>query len=175
MKKKIGVFGSAGKFTEEARKKAFGLGKEIAKHDCILITGATTGLPHEAVKGTKGSGGFSVGISPANDLKEHTNKYGMPKDFHDVIIFTGFERKGRNVINVRSCDVAIFLAGSYGSLNEFTTACDEGKVIGVLEGTGGVADHMKEIVRICDKETGAKIFYDTDPKKLIEKVLEAVK
>lgn len=175
MKKKIGVFGSPGKFTEEAGKKAFELGKEIAKHDCILVTGATTGLPHEAVKGAKEAGGFSLGISPAHHKEEHTNKYCMHLEPHDVIIFTGLGRKGRNIVNVRTCDASIFVAGSYGSLNEFTTAYDEGRVVGILEGTGGVADNMKEIVRICDKETGAKIFYDSDPEKLVEKILGALK
>lgn len=171
MKLKIGVFGSSGKVTEELRRKAFELGKEIAKHDCILVTGATTGLPHEAVKGAKEGGGFVVGISPAHDMEEHANKYGLPKESHDVIIFTGFGRKGRNLINVRSCDASIFISGSYGTLNEFTTAYDERKVMGVLEGTEGVSGHLKEIVKICNKETGAKIFYDSDPGKLVEKLL----
>jgi uncharacterized protein (TIGR00725 family) len=175
MKLKIGVFGSSGKCSEEARKKAFELGKEIARHDCMLVTGATTGLPHEAVKGAKESGGFCLGISPAHHKEEHTNKYGMNLEPHDVIIFTGLGRKGRNLVNVRTCDASIFVAGSYGSLNEFTTAYDEGRILGILEGTGGLADHMKEIVRICDKETGAKIFYDPDPKKLVEKILGALK
>lgn len=175
MKLKIGVFGSAGDVNEGVGKKAFELGMEIAKHGCIIVTGATTGLPHEAVKGAKGSGGFSVGISPAHDLNEHTGKYGMPKELHDVIIFTGLGRKGRNLVNVRTCDASIFVSGSFGSLNEFTTAYDEGRVIGVLEGTGGVSGHMKEIVKICDKETGAKVFYDSDPGKLVEKLVEAVK
>jgi uncharacterized protein (TIGR00725 family) len=174
MKLKIGVFGSSGKFTEEVRRKAFELGREIAKHGCILITGATTGLPHEAVKGAKEEGGFSIGISPANDVDEHVNKYGMHKEPHDVIIFTGLERKGRNLVNVRSCDALIFVSGSYGSLNEFTTAYDEGRVIGVLEGTGGVSDHLRGIVRICNKETGARIFYDSDPRKLVENLLEVL-
>ncbi|UCC91496.1 MAG: hypothetical protein JSV39_04260 [Candidatus Aenigmatarchaeota archaeon] len=174
MKKKIGVFGSSGKFTEEAKEKAFELGREIARHDCILLTGATTGLPYEAAKGAKEEEGMVVGISPAHDVEEHENKFGMPKNSHDVIVFTGFGRKGRNIINVRSCDVSIFVAGSYGSLNEFTTAYDEGRIIGVLKGTGGVADHLKEIVKICNKETGAKIFYDSDPKKLVEKLLEVL-
>ncbi|MCK4335435.1 MAG: hypothetical protein KAT94_00160 [Candidatus Aenigmarchaeota archaeon] len=174
MKLKIGVFGSSGNVTEESRKKAFELGKEIAKHDCILVTGATTGLPYEAVKGAKEGGGFVVGISPAHNLEEHVNKYGMPKESHDVVIFTGFGRKGRNLINVRSCDASIFVSGSYGTLNEFTTAYDEGKVMGIMEGTGGVSDHLKEIVKICNKETGAKIFYDSDPRKLVEKLLEVL-
>ncbi|MFN2531187.1 MAG: hypothetical protein ABR555_07815, partial [Pyrinomonadaceae bacterium] len=61
-------------------------------------------------------------------------------DACDTVVFTGFGLKGRNVVLVRSCDIVIFIAGAMGSLNEFTIAHDEGKVMGCLTGTGGVAD-----------------------------------
>jgi uncharacterized protein (TIGR00725 family) len=114
MKLKIGVMGASGSVDVDTKTKAHELGREIAKHDCILVTGATTGLPYEAAKGAKGEGGLVVGISPANNMDEHIGKYVMPKEFHDVVIFTGLERKGRNVINVRSCDGVIFISGGQG-------------------------------------------------------------
>ncbi len=60
-----------------------------------------------------------------------------------MIIFTGFGYKGRNVINVRCADIVLILGGATGTLNEFTIAYDEGKIIGVLEGSGGIADHIE--------------------------------
>ena len=58
MKIKIGVMGSAGgKTMKRIRRKAYQLGKEIAKHDCILISGGCPGLPYESVKGAKAAGG----------------------------------------------------------------------------------------------------------------------
>ena len=80
----------------------------------------------------------------------------MPTDACDAIIYTGFGLKGRNVVLVRSCDVVLFISGSIGSLNEFTIAYDEGKVIGCLTGTGGVADEAKRIVERLQKKIGAK-------------------
>ena len=95
-------------------------------------------------------------------------------DACDAIIYTGFGLKGRNVVLVRSCDVVLFIAGSIGSLNEFTIAYDEGKVIGCLTGTGGVADEVERLVRTFQKQTKARIVYDDDPAMLIDRCLAEV-
>jgi uncharacterized protein (TIGR00725 family) len=175
MMKKIGVMGAARQFTEQAKESAFQLGQSIAKNNCMLVTGATTGLSFEAAKGAKDERGFVLGISPAYDLGEHEDKYKMPGDNFDVIIFTGLGLKGRNLINIRSSDAVLFVGGSIGTLNEFTIAFDEGKVIGVLEGSGGVTDKIKDLAKICQNKNDAKIFFDADPKKLVGKVMGELK
>jgi predicted Rossmann-fold nucleotide-binding protein len=68
-----------------------------------------------------------VGISPAHSLEEHQERYGLPRQGSDVVIYTGFGYKGRNVVNIRSSDIVVILRGSIGTLNEFTIAYDEGK------------------------------------------------
>src|SRR5207245_6436968 len=73
-----------------------------------------------------------------------------------------------------SCDIVVFIAGSIGSLNEFTIAYDEGKIIGCLTGTGGVADEIKSIAETFPKKTKARIFYDDDPAQLIEACLNTL-
>ena len=149
------------------------LGSAIAKHDCVLITGATTGLPDLIARSARRHGGLAVGISPAENRREHIEHYRMPPDAADVIIYTGFGLKGRNVINVRSADVVIIFGGATGTLNEFTIAYDEGKVIGVLEGSGGVADHITEIIDFCKKPSRGIVLSDNDPERLIERCLES--
>jgi hypothetical protein len=69
----------------------------------------------------------------------------------------------------------LFIAGSIGSLNEFTIAYDEGKIIGCLTGTGGVADELKRLVETFQKPTKARIVYDDDPKLLIDTCLDLLK
>jgi len=98
----------------------------------------------------------------------------LPDDGADVIVYTGFGYKGRNVINVRSADVVVIFGGATGTLNEFTIAYDEGKIIGVLEGSGGVADHIREIIQFCKKTTGSVVVFDKDPEKLVKACLEAL-
>ena len=95
----------------------------------------------------------------------------MPTDACDAIVYTGFGLKGRNVVLVRTSDIVVFIAGSIGSLNEFTIAYDEGKIIGCLTGTGGVADEIKRIAETFPKKTKARIVCDDDPAKLIERCL----
>jgi len=121
MKTKIGVMGSAEELPE-VREKADALGKAIAAREAILLTGATTGLVYATGKAAHQAGATHIGISPAHDEQEHFEKYRLPVDACDAIIYTGFGLKGRNVVLVRSCDIVIFIAGSIGSLNEFTIA-----------------------------------------------------
>src|SRR5713101_8602733 len=170
MKIKVGVMGSAEvNSPAELREKAAALGRSIAARDAILLTGATTGLVYTAGKAAHDAGALHVGISPAHDESEHVERFHLPTDACDAIIYTGFGLKGRNVVLVRSCDVVLFIAGSMGSLNEFTIAYDEGKVIGCLTGTGGVADRVEELVRTFQKTTKAQVLYDEDPERLVDR------
>ncbi len=172
MKIKIGVMGSAGEVKATTLvEKARALGRAIAAHDLIFLTGATTGLVYEAGKAASDAGVVHIGISPAADEREHVERYHLPVDACDGIVYTGFGLKGRNVVLVRPCDVVIFIAGSMGSLNEFTIAFDEGKVIGCLSGSGGVADEAEHLVAMFPKQTKARIFYEDDPRRLIDKCL----
>jgi uncharacterized protein (TIGR00725 family) len=173
VKTKIGVMGSAEK-AAAVLEKANALGRAIAKRDAILLTGATTGLVYQTGKAAHDAGAIHVGISPAHHEREHVEKYELPVDACDAIIYTGFGLKGRNVVLVRSCDIVIFIAGSIGSLNEFTIAYDEAKIIGCLTGTGGVADEIKRLIDSLPKPTKARVFYDGDPEKLLDACLAEV-
>ncbi|MFQ5811400.1 MAG: hypothetical protein ACE5JM_17415 [Armatimonadota bacterium] len=165
--------GSAGgKMDEGICARARALGEQIAKRDCIIITGACPGLPHEAVKGAKANGGLVVGISPALSLDEHITRYSSPHEEYDVLIFTGDGLMGREVESIRSCDIGAVVGGRSGTLGEFAIAYDEGKLIAVLEQTNGIADHIHEIVRMINKDTGAEVIYDADPERLVARALE---
>src|SRR6266567_9169608 len=173
MKLKVGVMGSAEEATALG-EKAQALGKAIASRNIILLTGATTGLVHATGKAAHDSGALHIGISPAHDEREHVETYALPTDACDAIIYTGFGLKGRNVVLVRSCDVVLFIAGSIGSLNEFTIAYDEGKFVGCLTGTGGVADKAQQILERLQKSTNTRIISDEDPSTLIDACLAEV-
>ncbi|PIQ84649.1 MAG: protein containing YHS domain protein [Candidatus Omnitrophica bacterium CG11_big_fil_rev_8_21_14_0_20_63_9] len=169
---KIGVMGGAtGDFAKDHLDKAHRLGEAIARRGCLLITGGCPGLPHAAACGAKQAGGFVVGISPGLSLDEHINKYGSPAEFHDVLIYTGSGLMGREVVNIRSSDIVIIIGGRSGTLGELAIAYDEGKLIGVLTGTGGVSDLVKDILEACEKDTGARVVYDAQPERLIEELL----
>jgi uncharacterized protein (TIGR00725 family) len=173
MKLKIGVMGSAsGNFWRRHKEIAYELGCAIAQNDCVTITGACPGLPLESARGANEAGGLVVGISPGLSEWEHVHKYRSPLEYHDVIIFTGSGLMGREVVNIRSSDIVVIIGGRSGTLGEFSIAYDEGKLIGVLYGTGGITSEIKNIVRIIKKKTGAKIIYGKDPRLLIKSLID---
>jgi len=175
MKIKVGVMGSAEENAPtKLREKAAALGRAIAERDVILLTGATTGLVYTVGRAAHDAGALHIGISPAHDEREHAERFNLPTGACDAIIYTGFGLKGRNVVLVRSCEVVLFIAGSIGSLNEFTIAYDEAKVIGCLVGTGGVADEAEHLIESFQKPTKASVFYDDDPVKLLEACLASL-
>ncbi|MBU0577291.1 LOG family protein [Patescibacteria group bacterium] len=175
MKFRIGVMGSAqGPMIEnqENIRKAIEIGHYIAKADCILVNGACPGLPDEAAYGAKQAGGVTMGVSPAFSEQAHIERYKSPYENYDIILYTGMGLMERDIINIRSSDAIILLGGGIGTLNEFTVAYDEGKVIGVLTGSGGVSNHISNILEICERKMEDFIIFDEDPKKLVEKVID---
>lgn len=173
MKIKIGVMGSA-EDRPDIIDKGVALGQAIAARGAILLTGATTGIIYVVGKTMRDADELHIGVSPAHDAGEHVEQYGLPLDACNAIIYTGFGLKGRNVVLVRSCDIVVFIAGSTGSLNEFTIAYDEGKVIGALTGTGGVADEIEHFTQLFPKPTKSRIVYEDDPVRLIDRCLSVV-
>lgn len=172
----VGVMGSAGELAEAKDRealaeKATALALAIAERKLLLLTGATTGIVYLVGRAAHDAGNFHVGISPASDNREHLEKYKLPDDACDLIVYTGFGLKGRNVVLVRSCQIVLFIAGAMGSLNEFTIAHDEGKVIGCLTGTGGVADESDYLLKKFSKDSNARVFQNNDPSKLLDMCL----
>ncbi len=171
---KLGVMGGAGDgIPPEYLDKAARLGEAIAEAGCIVVTGACPGLPLAAARGAKRRGGTVIGISPALSLDEHAFHYESPSLAHDVLIFTGSGLMGREVVNIRSSDVVLIVGGSSGTLGELAIAYDEGKLIGVLTATGGISDMVADILATCNKDTGARVIYDGDPTRLVQRLLDA--
>jgi uncharacterized protein (TIGR00725 family) len=149
------------------------VGREIARHHCVLVSGATTGVPYFSAMGCKEAGGFNVGFSPAESEVEHLKRYRLPMDAFDVMIYTGADYPGRDIIMTKSADAVIIVCGRMGTLHEFTTAVECRKPIGVLLGSGGTADKIQGLVK--DTYRGIrKIVYEHDPIALVQQMIENV-
>lgn len=176
MRYQICVSGAAsGETVKTSRDLAFQLGKEISKRGKTLLTGATVGLPHAAAEGAVSVGegrGLSIGFSPASSFREHVAVYRLPTVEFDYINFTGMAYVGRDVHLVRSSDAVITVGGRMGSLHELATALESRKVCGVLLGSGGLADYTPTLLENIEAPGAADIIYDTDPSRLIDRVIE---
>lgn len=176
MEFKIGVSGAAdvsgccGNIKDLAKE----IGREIARQGCVMLSGATTGAPYYAALGCKQVGGTHIGFSPASSEKEHKNTYKLPTDNCDLIVYTGFDYAGRNLIFTKASDGVIILCGRTGTLNEFTIAFETGTPVGVLRGSGGTADLIEEVLARGYRPK-TKIVFDVEPKKLVGKLIQMIK
>ncbi len=175
LKYKICVSGAAetGHCSKDAIEKAEIIGQEIARRGLVLMTGATIGIPYWAAKGAKEAGGMVIGLSPAASKEAHIKTYHLPIDYHDLIIYTGFDYSGRNLLLTRSADAIITICGRMGTLNEFTIAFEDKKPNGILEGSGGMADYIREILEKSHRGWGSVVF-SRDPSDLLDKVLDII-
>src|SRR3989338_598458 len=119
---KIAVCGSSLVTDKEIAKKAFEMGREIAKSNALLLTGAGKGYPYEAAKGAFSADGKVFGVSPAKSKEEHESTYNFPTEDFTEIEYTGLGIPGRNFPLVKEADAIIIVSGQIGSLNEFTIA-----------------------------------------------------
>jgi predicted Rossmann-fold nucleotide-binding protein len=180
---KIGVFGSAVGATPEIEKNAAVLGEEIAKNNCILINGACLGLPHIAAMAATKKGGKTIGYTAGTSLKDHLEVQKYPSEGHTELVFVPkslklnkfVARKYRNVMSCDACDAGIIIGGRIGTLNEFTNLYDFGKIIGILEGSGGVTEIIKDVIKIAGKASNSVIIYEKDPKKLVKEIIKQLK
>ena len=158
-------------YEDRVAQKCRALGREIARNSFCILTGACPGLPHETVLGAKEVGGHTIGISPARNLQEHIEVYESPYHEYDVMVYTGLGLMGRELVNIRTSDIIIVVGGRSGTLGEFAIAFEEGKVIGVLKGSGGIADNLDQVEPSLAKGTGAVIIHREDPAELVAAVV----
>lgn len=187
MKHKIAVYGSAAGDYKDFLPIATRAGELLGEHadSVIVITGACSGLPYAAAKAAADNGaevwGFSSALDlatlqaefPDDDLTFYKKLVYVPPDFafakNDLA-----RKKYRNVISTITCDAAIIISGRWGTLNEFTDLVDFGKIVGVLTGTGGIADELPSLTRKVVKEGQGQIIFESDPEALVEKLLSAL-
>jgi hypothetical protein len=66
--------------------------------------------------------------------------------------------------------MVVIVGGRTGTLGDLAIAHDEGRLIGVLKGSGGITDLVEEIIRVSG-QTGARVVYDDNPARLVQRLL----
>lgn len=160
------------------------IGNELGKRRCTVITGACSGLPYQVARTASRQGSDVIGFSPVRNIEEQRSF--TPHD--DLSIYTEIEftppsrifddlkvaKKYRNVISTSHCDAGIIIAGRWGTLHEFCSLVDYGKVVGVLEGSGLIADELRDLWKKIRKGTGAEVIFESSPEALITSVLNTL-
>jgi len=159
----------------------------LAEADVILITGACIGLPYEVAlaaykKNRVEIWGFSpatdyegqVACTPDDDNSIYSRLIYTPSDF-EFVSDVNVARKYRNILSTATCEGGIIISGRWGSLNEFTNLYDMGKVIGVLTGTGGVADLLPNLSKQISKPSKATVFFNNSASTLVNQVISEIR
>ena len=91
-----------------------------------------------------------------------------------MIIYTGFGFPGRDLIMTRSADAVLFGCGRIGTIHEFTIAFEDRKPIGIFEADWETDEEIKAILEKGHREND-KIIFDSDPGRLVERVMDLVR
>lgn len=163
---------SHGKSSQEGKELAADVGRSLAKHKQALLTGATVGLAEAGAKAyMEADGKFSLGISPAASKVEHVLKYRLPTKPYHSILFTGLHYVGRDVLLINSSDAVVFVGGRTGTLHEFAIAMETDKIIGFLQGAGGISDEIMDILHAADRNKTADIVFSENADELVVQML----
>jgi predicted Rossmann-fold nucleotide-binding protein len=189
---KIGIYGSNVVESEAAVQLAQELGIALAQNGVIVITGGCSGMPYAVAHAAKHKGAEVWGFTPEHNEEEQKQAY--PQDditIYDKLFYVPLQYdrlfyldhtlpaardhsarlKYRNVISTIHADAGIIVSGGWGTLNEFTNLIYDGKPIGALLGTGGLADELPEWYPRLRKKSGSVVQFSGSPSNLVTNLL----
>jgi uncharacterized protein (TIGR00725 family) len=112
--------------TDQESALAEEVGRLLAEHGVILLSGGEEGVMEAACKGAREAGGIVVGILSGSDLA-------VANAYVTVNVVTGIGM-ARNTILIRSSDAVISIGGSWGTLIEMGLAVKFGRPLVALGG-----------------------------------------
>lgn len=190
---KIAVIGTSLKegrppFSQEILAKARNVGEVLAKKGVILTSGGGNGLPWEATKAYKLSGGTkSIGYVGAVDAGDLTKRYtDVDHSVFDELVFlkepyikysNPHDFLMRELLLIEEADGVICLQGGSGTLSEVSFALQYRKPLGILTGLGGVADSVGEVLKAFSEEqieNMPNVIFDGEVNSLIERVIKKI-
>ncbi|HZS75015.1 MAG TPA: hypothetical protein VFA41_00250 [Ktedonobacteraceae bacterium] len=192
---KIGIYGSNVSESDEAVQLAQVLGEELARHNVIVITGGCSGMPYAVAYAARQHGAQIWGFTPEyneegqkkaypnDDITIYSKLFYVPEEYNRLFYLEqplsperdwGARLKYRNVVSTIHADAGILISGSWGTMNEFTNLIYDGKPIGVLTGTGGLADELPEWFGRLRKKSNSAVFFHNSPRELVSMLLKAL-
>ncbi|HLC36166.1 MAG TPA: hypothetical protein VJK05_00990 [archaeon] len=161
--------------------------KKFNEEIIVMNGGHVGGFMSMISEKAKKNGFLTLGVLPI-DFEKEFQKRKKFKDvydnFSDIIINTTAGFGLRNEVLVRSADLVVLVnggLGASGSFAELTFAYHARKKIFVLEGTGGLADKLKEIIKghgtqgFLDIRKKVKVNFFETPKQLADEIKKELK
>lgn len=173
---KIAIFSSwLPEVSEQNQKLATDIAKYLAEKDITVVTGGCSGIPAIAIESAHEYGAQTIGYFPCKDKSEYHDRQ-HERNIHAIEYYStahfisGFTARSLEMIN--NVDAAIVLNGRIGTLSEFGIAIEEGLPLAVIEGTGGVTDELKSLVKVAQKEfPNNEVIFEKNYKKAIDHLI----
>jgi uncharacterized protein (TIGR00725 family) len=170
----VAVIGSAWGL-DKSIPLAQSLGEALARNDFVVVTGAVTGLPLQVAISAKEHGATVINVSPhfgpVSAFHSHQElACERPPNIFDSVVYTCQGIKSRNEILVTSVRAVAVVGGGDGTKDEFLTAYQLNKPIGVVKGSGGTSDEISKLVRGSD----GNVFVSKNPASLARLLRERV-
>ena len=139
-----------------------------------IVTGGSLGIPGHISEEAHGLGGHTIMFSPDKNIEQHNQRHDNHeiKFYKEVVYGEGFT--SRSLEMIRSVDCALVLNGRTGTLSEFTIAIEEGLPIAVITNTGGIADHLENIITIINKEFPQAVLFGNSYQNQIKFLLQSI-
>ncbi len=173
---KIAIFSSwLPEVNEYNQKLAIQIAEYLADKDITVVTGGCSGIPAAVVEAAHNKGVKTIGYFPHKSKEEYHDRQ-HEKNIHALDYYStahfisGFT--ARSLEMIKNVDAAIVLNGRIGTLSEFGIAIEEGLPLAVIEGTGGITDELRNLVKVAQKEfPNNEVIFEQDYKKAIDMLI----
>ncbi len=171
-------FGDAKRMSAQDRGKVDRLVAELARtrqdgRDPLLVVPTRPGLGAKVARAAHARGVRTFGISPAGSAEEHRGAGQFLRGL-DGLQLSGEGAQGIGKLAayqhaIKKSDVVFVAGGDHETLGGTIFALYEPTVVAVLE-TGGMSGKLREhILATFDKAHPAKVIYDRDPVRLVQR------
>lgn len=184
---RVGVYGAGSAASESQLDWAKRVGMILGERSHQLITGGNKGVSEWAAKGYSlrwEDDHLSVAYVAARDEREWESMGGTPKHYQEVNYtpreLTGvsgepslaFRYHWRNLLAAERAETGIVIGGSLGTLSSLANLFALNRPVGLLLGSGGIADRWEGWARQMTQAEEGRVFGNVDPLQIVLRLEE---
>lgn len=152
----VGVVGP-GAASPEQVAQAVEVGRRLAEHGLVVVTGGLGGVMAGAAAGCAQAGGLSLGLLPGEERA-------VANPHLTLTVPTGLGEM-RNALLVRTCDALVAVGSSWGTVSEIALAARTGVPVVLLDGL-----QLFDQVSVAGDDVRAPV-HATSPAEAVEQVV----
>lgn len=187
---RVGVYGAGRAGSDAQLGWAKRVGMILGERDHQLITGGNQGVSEQAARGYAlrwESDHLAVAYTAARDEAEWEKMGGAPRLYEEINytprqlqgldgrsadVSLAFRYHWRNLLAAERAEAAVIIGGSLGTLSSLTNLFALNRPVGLLLGSGGIADCWEGWAHQLTRAEEGRVFGNVDPDQLIQRLEE---